>query len=86
MLKAAIKMVYPRDRGLPLASKASHDQKKPLKYCHAHGSQNTHTSSECKMMDADKARFSAAMRTAKDPENPPGGSTKVLGQSSQKQQ
>ena len=64
-------------------SKASNDQKKPLKYCHAHGSQNTHTSSKCKMMYADKARFSAAMRNAKTAENPLGGSTKVLDQSVQ---
>ncbi len=53
---------------------------KPLKYCHAHGSQCTHTSSECKLMAADTARFTKAMRPAKDPNQPPGGSTKVLGQ------
>ncbi len=27
-----------------------------------------------------KARFNAAMRSSKDPNNPPGGSTRVLGQ------
>ena len=53
---------------------------KPTKYCHAHGSQNTHWSSECKLMAADKTTFTAAMRNAKDSEHPPGGSTKVLGQ------
>ena len=53
---------------------------KPLKYCHAHGSQRTHTSSECKLMAADTARFTKAMRQAKDSNQPPGGSTKVLGQ------
>ena len=53
---------------------------KTLHYCHAHGSQHTHKSSECKLMAADKDRFTAAMRNAKDPEHPAGGSTKVLGQ------
>ena len=50
------------------------------KYCHVHGTQHTHSSSECKLMAADTDRFNAAMRNAKDPEHPPGGSTKVLGQ------
>jgi hypothetical protein len=31
-------------------------------------------------MAADKDRFTAAMKNAKDPEHPAGGSTKVLGQ------
>ena len=53
---------------------------KTLHYCHAHGSQHTHKSSECKLMAADKDRFTAVMRNAKDPEHPAGGSTKVLGQ------
>jgi hypothetical protein len=57
---------------------------KTLKYyCYAHGTQHTHISSECKLMAADKARFTSAMRNAKDPEHPSGGSTKVLGQSPQ---
>ncbi len=59
------------DRGYK-KSKVDDDQTKPLKYCHTHEHQNTHTSSECKLMDADKARFSAAMRNAKNAETPPG--------------
>ena len=50
-----------------------------LKYCHAHGYQRSHVSSECKLLAADK-KFTAAMRTAKDPNHPPGGSTKINGQ------
>ena len=53
---------------------------RPLKYCHAHGTQHTHTSSECKLMAGDKDRFTSAMRNAKNPNQPPGGSTKLLGQ------
>ena len=56
---------------------------KTLKYCHAHGTQHTHTSSECKLMDADKSQFNSAMRSAKDSDHPPGGSTKVLGKAPQ---
>ena len=52
---------------------------RPLKYCHAHGTQHTHTSQKCKLMAGDKSRFNAAMRAAKDSTHPPGGSTKVLG-------
>jgi hypothetical protein len=53
---------------------------KVQKYCHAHGTQHTHTSSECKLMAADAARFTPAMRRATGPNNPPGGSIKVMGQ------
>ncbi len=56
---------------------------KNLKYCHAHGSQCTQTSSECKLMARDKDRFTSAMRSAADSSHPPGGSTKVLGQEAQ---
>ena len=59
------------------------DKERPLKYCHAHGIQHTHTSSECKLMAGDKTRFTSSMCSAKDPSNPPGGSTKVLGQEAQ---
>ena len=38
---------------------------KKTKYCHAHGTQHTHTSSECKLMAGDKSRFTEAMRSAK---------------------
>ena len=51
-----------------------------LKYCHGHGYQPSHTSAECKLLAADKAKFTAAMRAATGPNNPPGGSTKVNGQ------
>jgi hypothetical protein len=56
---------------------------KPLLYCHAHGSQPSHTSRECKLMAADTAQFTTAMRNATDASHPPGGSTKVLGQEAQ---
>ena len=56
---------------------------KPLLYCHAHGSQPSHNSSECKLMAADTTQFTAAMRNAKDSNHPPGGCTKVLGQQAQ---
>ncbi len=39
-----------------------------------------HTSSECKLMAGDKAQFNDSMRSAKDADHLPGGSTKVLGQ------
>jgi hypothetical protein len=50
------------------------------KYCHAHGTQQSHTSAECKVMEGDKKRFTYAMRNAQGPHSPPGGSTKVNGQ------
>jgi hypothetical protein len=50
------------------------------KYCWGHGTQHTHTSSECKLMASDKTRFNAAMRNSSDSNHPPGGSTKVFGQ------
>ncbi len=56
---------------------------KPLLYCHAHGSQPSHTSRDCKLMAADMEQFTSAMRNAKDANHPPGGSTKVLGQEAQ---
>jgi hypothetical protein len=51
-----------------------------LKYCHGHGYQKSHTSAECKVLAGDKKKFTAAMRNAKGPKNPPGGSTKINGQ------
>ncbi len=50
-----------------------------LKYCHGHGYQRSHISSECKLLAGDN-KFNAAMRNAKDPHHPPGGSTKINGQ------
>ena len=48
-------------------------------YCHAHGYQNAHNSAQCKVMANQPQNFSAEMRRAKDPNNPPGGSTAVRG-------
>ncbi len=65
-----------RDKG----NKGTASGNKAVKYCYAHGTQHTHTSQECKVMAGDKERFNAAMRSSKDPNNPPGGSTRALGQ------
>ena len=54
-------------------------EQRPQKYCHAHGTQPSHTSAECKLMAGDTATFNAAMN-AKDPDHPPGGCTRVNGQ------
>jgi hypothetical protein len=43
-------------------SKLGVDTSKPLHYCHAHGEQNTHPSSECKLMAAATERFNAAIK------------------------
>jgi hypothetical protein len=43
-------------------------------YCHCHGTQFSHTSAECKVMQADKKRFTSAMRNATNSQSPPGGS------------
>jgi hypothetical protein len=51
-----------------------------LDYCHNHGYQHSHTSSVCKVLRSDKKKYNDAMRRAKDPNHPPGGSTKVNGQ------
>jgi hypothetical protein len=48
-------------------------------YCHAHGSQNSHTSAQCKVMTNQKQNFTADMRKATGPNSPPGGSTLVRG-------
>jgi hypothetical protein len=50
------------------------------KYCHHHGYQPSHTSSECKVLNGDKRKYNNEMRSAKDPHHPPGGPTKVYGQ------
>jgi hypothetical protein len=49
-------------------------------YCFAHGSQNSHKSADCRVMANQKERFTRAMRNSTGPNNPPGGSTAVLGQ------
>ena len=48
-------------------------------YCHAHGAQNSHSSSECKVMASQPQHFTAAMRSATSSNSPPGGSTLVRG-------
>ncbi len=63
-------------------NKTGNDERR-LKYCHAHGTQHTHTSSECKLMAGNTNRFTPAMRNAADSSHPPGGSTKILGQDAQ---
>ena len=63
------------------ASGARDGDTETLKYCHGHGYQRSHTSSECKLLAGDK-KFNAAMKAATGPNHPPGGSTKVNGQAS----
>ncbi len=55
-------------------------EQRTQKYCHAHGTQPSHTSAEYKLMAGDTATFNAAMRNAKDSDHPPGGCTRVNGQ------
>ncbi len=43
-------------------------------HCYCHGTQYSHTSAECKVMEADKKRFTQAMRNATNSQYPPGGS------------
>ena len=58
----------------------SPDPSAPCKfYCHAHGSQNSHSSNQCKVMAGQKQHFTEAMRNATSPTNPGGGSTLVRG-------
>jgi hypothetical protein len=48
-------------------------------YCHAHGYQSSHTSAQCKVMASQTSNFSADMRRATNPNNPPGGSKLIRG-------
>ncbi len=52
---------------------------KCTQYCYAHGAQNSHSSSQCKVMASQPQHFTAAMRGATSPNSPPGGSTLVRG-------
>ena len=52
---------------------------RPEKYCWCHGTQRTHTSPECKVMESDKERFTTQMRNATKSTSPPGGSTRKHG-------
>jgi hypothetical protein len=49
-------------------------------YCYAHGYQNSHQSSQCKVMANQPDNFTPAMRKANDPRHPAGGSELVRGQ------
>ena len=53
---------------------------KPTSYCFAHGTQTSHTSAQCKVMASQPHNFTAEMRKATNPHQPPGGSTFVRGQ------
>jgi hypothetical protein len=57
----------------PKKKSASH----PELYCWCHGTQKTHSSSECKVMAADSAQFTPAMRHSTKATSPPGGSTRI---------
>ncbi len=48
-------------------------------YCYCHGTQYSHTSAECKVMEADKKRFTQAMCNATNSQSPPGGSVRKHG-------
>ena len=52
---------------------------KCTQYCYAHGAQNSHSSSQCKVMASQPQHFTAAMRSATSSNSPPGGSTLVRG-------
>ncbi len=61
-------------------SSADDDSEQPAKrprvehYCYCHGTQYSHGSAECKVMQADRKRFTSAMRNATNSQSPPGGS------------
>jgi hypothetical protein len=50
-------------------------------YWYCHGTQYSHTSAECKVMEADKRRFTSAMCNAMNSQSPPGGSVRKPGES-----
>jgi hypothetical protein len=50
------------------------------RYCYYHGTQYTHTSAECKVMESVKKRFTSAMRSAMNSQSPPGGSDRKPGE------
>ena len=68
-------------------SSSDDDSEQPVKrqrvehyYCYCHGTQYSHTSAECKVMEADKKRFTSAMCNATNSQSPPGGSVKKPGE------
>jgi hypothetical protein len=54
-------------------------RKEDMTYCHAHGYQTSHTSAQCKVMAGQPQNFTAEMRRATTPHNPPGGSQLIRG-------
>jgi hypothetical protein len=62
------------------------DSEQPVKkprvehYCYCHGTQYSHTSAVCKVMESDKKRFTSAMRNATNSQSPPGGSVRKPGE------
>jgi hypothetical protein len=48
-------------------------------YCHVHGYQNSHNSSQCKVMSSEPQNFNTDMRKASNPDHPPGGFRAVRG-------
>jgi hypothetical protein len=66
-------------------SSSDDDSEKPAKrprvehYCYCHGTQYSHTSAECKIMESDKKRFTSAMRNATNSQSSPGGSDRKPG-------
>jgi hypothetical protein len=50
-------------------------------YCYCHGTQHSHTSAECKVIQADRKRFTSAMRNATNSQSPPRGSDRKPGPS-----
>ncbi len=67
-------------------SSSDDDSEQPVKrqrvehYCYCHGTQYSHTSAECKVMEAAKKRFTSAMRNATNSQSPPGGSVRKPGE------
>jgi hypothetical protein len=74
-----------RSQQSPTASSSDDDSEKPEKrqrvelYCFCRGIQYSHTSMECKVMAADKKRFTHAMCNATNSKSPPGGSLRKHG-------
>jgi hypothetical protein len=67
------------------SSSSDDDSEQPAKrprvehYCYCHGTQYSHTSAECKVMESDKKRFTSAMRNAMNSQSPLGGSDRKPG-------
>ncbi len=74
-----------RTQQSPATSNSDDDSERPDKrqrvehYCYCHGTQYSHTSTECKLMAADKKRFTQAMRDATNSKSTHGGSLRKHG-------